>query len=158
PDIPGDHYRKIVQAIKQKTPDVHIHAFSPFEIWYGHKKRRMSVEDYLADLKAQGLGTIPGTAAEILDVEIRKRLTRNKLSAHQCVALIKAAHCAGLRSNSTIMYGHIDAPRHWAAHIALLRDIQKETGGFTEFVPLGFVHHNSPLYQTEARVRPGPTR
>lgn len=157
PDIPGDHYRNIVRAIKAEVPDIHIHAFSPFEIWYGHKKRRMSVEDFLEDLKAQGLGTIPGTAAEILDTEVRKRLTRNKLSAEQWVSIVKAAHRVGLRSTATIMYGHVDAPRHWAAHIALLREIQKETGGFTEFVPLGFVHYDSPLYRSESDVRPGPT-
>jgi FO synthase len=156
-DIPGDYYRKILQAVKTQVPDIHIHAFSPFEIWYGHKKRRMLVADYLADLKAQGLGTIPGTAAEILDTQVRKRLTRNKLSAEQWVSIIKTAHRIGLSSTATIMYGHVDAPRHWAAHIALLRAIQKETGGFTEFVPLGFVHYDSPLYREEAGVRPGPS-
>lgn len=158
PDIPGDHYRKLIQAVKAEVPRIHIHAFSPFEIWYGHKKRRMSVEAFLEDLKAQGLGTIPGTAAEILDTEVRKRLTRNKLSAEQWVSIVKAAHRVGLRSTATIMYGHVDAPKHWAAHIALLREIQKETGGFTEFVPLGFVHYDSPLYLSEKDVRPGPTR
>lgn len=157
PDIPGDHYRKIIQAIKSQVPDIHIHAFSPFEIWYGHKKRRMPVKDFLEDLKAQGLGTIPGTAAEILDTEVRKRLTRNKLSAEQWVSIVKTAHWVGLRSTSTIMYGHVDSPRHWAAHIALLREIQKETGGFTELVPLGFVHYDSPLYRSDPDVRPGPS-
>lgn len=157
PNIPGEYYRDLIRAIKAQAPDIHIHAFSPFEIWYGHKKRRMPVRDYLEDLKAQGLGTIPGTAAEILDTEIRKRLTRDKLSAEQWVSIVKAAHRVGLASTSTIMYGHIDAPRHWAAHIALLRDIQKETGGFTEFVPLGFVHYDSPLYLEEPDVRPGPS-
>lgn len=157
PNIPGDYYRDIVTAIRAKAPDVHIHAFSPFEIWYGHKKRRMSVEAYLRDLKEQGLGTVPGTAAEILDTDIRKRLTRNKLSAEDWVSIIKTAHQVGLRSTSTIMYGHVDAPHHWVAHMALLREIQKETGGFTEFVPLPYVHYDNPLFHEEADVRPGPT-
>src|SRR5699024_5516459 len=153
----GTYYRDIVRAIKAQIPEMHIHAFSPFEIWYGHRKRRMPVAEYLQDLKEQGLGTIPGTAAEILDKEIRKRLTRNKLSAEQWVSIVKTAHQVGLRSTATIMYGHIDAPRHWADHIALLREIQKETGGFTELVPLGFVHYESPLYLEEDDVRPGPS-
>lgn len=146
PDIGGTHYRDIVQAIKTRLPAMHIHAFSPFEIWYGSKKRRMSPQDFLADLKEAGLGSIPGTAAEILDTEVRKQLTRDKLSAAAWVDIVRAAHGVGLRSTSTMMYGHIDGPRHWAAHIDLLRSIQKETGGFTEFVPLGFVHSESPLF------------
>jgi FO synthase len=157
PNIPGEYYRDIVKAIRTQSPDTHIHAFSPFEIWYGHKKRRMSVEDYLRDLKEQGLGTIPGTAAEILDTDIRKRLTRNKLSTEAWVSIVKAAHRVGLRSTSTIMYGHIDSPKHWVAHMALLRDIQKETGGFTEFVPLPYVHYDNPLFREEDDARPGPT-
>lgn len=157
PNIPGEYYRDIVRAIKAQSPETHIHAFSPFEIWYGHKKRRMSVEDYLRDLKEQGLGTIPGTAAEILDTTIRKRLTRNKLSAEAWVSIVKSAHRVGLRSTSTIMYGHIDSPKHWVAHMALLRDIQKETGGFTEFVPLPYVHYDNELYREATDARPGPT-
>jgi len=125
---------------------MHIHAFSPFEIWYGSKKRRLSPADFLSELKQAGLGSIPGTAAEILDTEIRQQLTRDKLSARAWVDIIRAAHGVGLRSTSTIMYGHIDGPRHWAAHIDLLRTIQKDTGGITEFVPLGFVHSEAPLF------------
>ncbi len=157
PNIPGEYYRDIVSAIKAAAPNVHIHAFSPFEIKYGHRKRHMSVEDYLGELKASGLGTIPGTAAEILDTEVRKRLTRNKLTAAEWVTIVKAAHKVGLRSSSTIMYGHVDSPRHWVAHIALLRDIQKETGGFTEFVPLPYVHYDNPLFRESPDVRPGPS-
>jgi 7,8-didemethyl-8-hydroxy-5-deazariboflavin synthase CofH subunit len=157
PDIGGDHYRNILIAIKKEVPDIHIHAFSPFEIWYGSRKSRMSVEDFLTDLKEQGLGSIPGTAAEILDTEVRLRLTKNKLSAEEWVSIIRTAHKVGIPSTSTMMYGHVDSPRHWAAHIGLLRDIQKETGGFTEFVPLGFVHEDSPLYKSAPDVRPGPT-
>lgn len=156
PGIKGDHYRNILTAVKNQTPDMHIHAFSPFEIWYGSKLSKCSPEEFLADLKAHGLGSIPGTAAEILDVEIRKQLTQDKLSAGEWVDIIKAAHRVGLRSTATIMYGHIDKPGHWAAHIALIRDIQKETGGFTEFVPLGFIHYDSPLYRA-GNARPGPS-
>jgi 7,8-didemethyl-8-hydroxy-5-deazariboflavin synthase CofH subunit len=146
PDIPGTHYEAIVRAIKARTPQMHIHAFSPFEIWYGSKKKRMSASAFLAELKEAGLGSIPGTAAEILDTEVREQLTRNKLSAKAWIDIVRAAHGVGLRSTSTIMYGHIDGPRHWAAHIDLLRSIQKETRGFTEFVPLGFVHTEAPMY------------
>lgn len=157
PDLPGSYYRQIVRTIKAAVPDIHIHAFSPFEIYYGARKSRMSYADFLLDLKECGLGSIPGTAAEILDVEVRKILTKNKLSSQAWIDIIRAAHLVGLPSTSTMMYGHVDEPHHWAAHINLLRDIQKETGGFTEFVPLGFVHYESPLYLQDKRTRPGPT-
>ena len=158
PDLPGSHYRDIVKTIKRATPDIHLHAFSPFEIYYGAKKSRMSYADFLSDLKACGLDSVPGTAAEILDVEVRKILTKDKLSAKSWIDIIKVAHQVGLPSAATMMYGHVDQPHHWAAHMALLRDIQKETGGFTEFVPLGFVHYDSPLYLEDQRTRPGPTK
>ncbi|PIE15658.1 MAG: 7,8-didemethyl-8-hydroxy-5-deazariboflavin synthase subunit CofH [Rhodobacterales bacterium] len=158
PKMPGTYYRDIVLAIKKAFPDLHIHAFSPFEIWYGAAKTKMSYADFIADLKECGLGSLPGTAAEILDTEVRKRLTKNKLSTERWVEIIRAAHQAGVPTTATIMYGHIDGPQHWAAHIALLRDIQKETGGFTELVPLSFVHYDSPLYtENPDEVRPGPT-
>ncbi len=158
PKMPGTYYRDIVLAIKAELPDMHIHAFSPFEIWYGAAKTKMSYADFITDLKECGLGTMPGTAAEILDTEIRKQLTKDKLSAAKWVKIIRAAHHAGMRTTATIMYGHIDGPKHWAAHIALLRDIQKETHGFTELVPLSFVHSDSPLYLANpGHVRPGPT-
>ncbi|OMH39449.1 7,8-didemethyl-8-hydroxy-5-deazariboflavin synthase subunit CofH [Motiliproteus sp. MSK22-1] len=161
PNIDGDHYRNILKAIKQQVPDMHIHAFSPFEIWFGAHKSKMSVAEFIQDLINHGLGSMPGTAAEILDVEIRKQLTKDKLTTEQWVEIITTAHQLGLPTTATIMYGHIDEPRHWAAHIRLLRDIQKQTGGFTEFVPLGFVHYESPLYtqqrDNDMSVRPGPT-
>jgi FO synthase len=158
PKMPGTYYRDILLAIKAELPDMHIHAFSPFEIWYGAAKTKMSYADFITDLKECGLGSMPGTAAEILDTEVRKQLTKDKLSAAKWVEIIRAAHHAGVRSTATIMYGHIDGPKHWAAHIALLRDIQKETGGFTELVPLSFVHSDSPLYLANpGSVRPGPT-
>ncbi|SFR12390.1 5-amino-6-(D-ribitylamino)uracil--L-tyrosine 4-hydroxyphenyl transferase CofH [Poseidonocella sedimentorum] len=158
PKLPGSYYRDLILGIKAALPDMHIHAFSPFEIWYGASKSKMSYRDFLQDLKDCGLGSIPGTAAEILDTEVRQQLTKNKLSAERWVEIITTAHEVGIPTTATIMYGHVDGPEHWAAHIALLRDIQKKTGGFTELVPLSFVHTESPLY-TEApdRVRPGPT-
>ena len=157
PDLDWRHYRAIIEAIKSDLPDIHIHAFSPFEIWYGARQARMSYRDYLLDLKDAGLDSIPGTAAEILDTTIRRQLTRDKLSTEDWVTIVKTAHGVGLRSTATIMYGHIDQPAHWAAHLDLLRSIQKETGGFTELVPLGFVHHDSPLYHRRDDVRPGPS-
>ncbi|ETX05309.1 MAG: hypothetical protein ETSY2_23690 [Candidatus Entotheonella gemina] len=156
PRLGGNIYLNLIRTLKEVLPDLHIHAFSPFEIQYASQLLRKSPEDVLLELKDAGLGSIPGTAAEILDTEIRQILTKNKLSAEAWVDIIKTAHRIGLRSTSTIMYGHVDAPRHWAAHMALLRDIQRETGGFTEFVPLGFIHQNTRLY-AEGLARPGPT-
>lgn len=158
PKMSGTYYREILLAIKAKIPNMHIHAFSPFEIWYGSKKTKLSYRDFLIDLKECGLGSMPGTAAEILDTEVRQKLTKNKLSAEKWVEIIRTAHQVGIKTSATIMYGHVDGPKHWAAHIALLRDIQKETGGFTELVPLSFVHTDSPLYTNDPEnVRPGPT-
>ncbi len=158
PDMPGTVYREIICAIKAALPDLHIHAFSPFEIWYGARKCRMPYRAFLADLKTCGLGSMPGTAAEILDTDIRRLLTRNKLSAAEWVEIIRTAHQLGIPTSATIMYGHVDAPEHWAAHLALLRSIQDETGMFTELVPLSFVHHDSPLWRDNRdKVRPGPT-
>lgn len=159
PDIDADYYRDLIKAVKKRVPDIHIHAFSPFEIWYGSKKARLEPEAFLSELKALGLGTMPGTAAEILDTEIRKQLTKNKLTTDEWVRIVKAAHSVGVKTTSTIMYGHVDQPIHWANHLKLLRDIQKETGGFTEFVPLGFIHYETPLYNDNPdKVRPGPTQ
>ena len=158
PKIPGTYYREILMAIKKILPTMHIHAFSPFEIWYGAKKSRMSYADFLQDLKECGLGSMPGTAAEILDTKIRKKLTKNKLTTDQWIKIIKAAHHSGIPSTATIMYGHIDSPREWAIHLDILRRIQVETGGFTEFVPLSFVHYDSPLYlESPSLVRAGAT-
>lgn len=158
PKMPGTYYRDIVLAIKAELPDMDIHAFSPFEIWYGAAKRKMSYHDFIQDLKECGLGSMPGTAAEILDTEVRKLLTKDKLSAEKWVEIIRAAHGLKVPTTATIMYGHVDGPAHWAGHMGILRDIQKETGGFTELVPLSFVHTDSPLYtQNPDKVRPGPT-
>ena len=159
PKMDGNYYREIILSIKSKLPDMHIHAFSPFEIWYGSAKTKLSIVDFLSDLKECGLGSMPGTAAEILDTEIRYKLTKNKLSAEKWIEIIKTAHKIGIPTTSTIMYGHLDNPKHWASHLSIIREIQKETGGFTEFIPLSFVHSNSPLFirDTEKRVRPGPS-
>jgi FO synthase len=156
PRLGGDIYLRLLKRLKAVLPHLHIHAFSPFEIQYASQLLRKSPEDVLRELKDAGLGSIPGTAAEILDTEIRQILTKNKLSASAWVDIIKTAHRIGLPSTSTIMYGHVDAPRHWAAHMALLRDIQRDTGGFTEFVPLGFIYQKTRLY-AEGLARPGPT-
>ena len=158
PKLPGTYYRDILIAIKKVLPKIHIHAFSPFEIWYGAKKSRMSYADFLQDLRECGLGSMPGTAAEILDTRIRKKLTKDKLSANQWIEIIKTAHKSKIPSTATIMYGHIDSPKEWAIHLDILRRIQVETGGFTEFVPLSFVHYDSPLYlESPYEVRPGAT-
>ena len=158
PKMEGNYYRELVLAIKSALPDMHIHAFSPFEVWYGAVKSKLSYRDFLSDLKDCGLGSMPGTAAEILDTEVRQKLTKNKLSADCWEEIIRTAHDVGIPSTATIMYGHVDEPKHWAAHIALLREIQKDTGGFTELVPLSFVHTDSPLFlKNPSSVRPGPT-
>ena len=158
PDLDWRHYRRILEAIKTNVPDIHVHAFSPFEVWYGAKQARIPFRDYILDLKNAGLDSMPGTAAEILDKTIRQQLTRDKLSAEDWVAIIKTAHHVGMPTTATIMYGHIDKPAHWAAHLDLVRRIQEETGGFTEFVPLGFVHWESPLFHRRRDVRAGPSR
>ena len=158
PKMEGNYYRELVLAIKAALPEMHIHAFSPFEVWYGAVKSKLSYRDFLRDLKDCGLGSMPGTAAEILDTEVRQKLTKNKLSADCWEEIIRTAHDVGIPSTATIMYGHVDEPKHWAAHIALLRQIQKDTGGFTELVPLSFVHTDSPLFLNNPNsVRPGPT-
>jgi FO synthase len=161
PDLPSDYYRNLLIAIKKQVPQMHIHAFSPFEIFFGAQNSGMSYAEFIQDLIDHGLGSMPGTAAEILDVEIRKQLTRDKLTTEQWVEIISTAHSLGLSTTATIMYGHIDAPHHWSAHIALIREMQKKHGGFTEFVPLGFVHYESPLYtdrkKLKLNVRPGPS-
>jgi FO synthase len=156
PSLPGDFYFRILDAIKARTPNLHIHAFSPMEILNGSTRLGISFREFLEECRARGLGTIPGTAAEILDDEVRWVLTKGKLPSDTWEQIVKTAHGLGLRSSSTIMYGHVDAPPHWVAHIRRLARIQTETGGFTEFVPLPFVHQNSPIYLA-GKARPGPS-
>jgi 7,8-didemethyl-8-hydroxy-5-deazariboflavin synthase CofH subunit len=154
--LPSFYYRDILRAVKSAVPDMHIHAFSPMEIVYGVELTGMPLADYLAMLRDNGLGTLPGTAAEILDDEIREVLSRNKLSTAQWIDVIRTAHQCGIRTTSTMMYGHTETTDHWVRQMLLLREIQNETGGFTEFVPLGFVHQNTLLFQ-QGLARSGPT-
>jgi 7,8-didemethyl-8-hydroxy-5-deazariboflavin synthase CofH subunit len=155
-DLPPFHYRDILRAVKQAVPGMHIHAFSPMEIVYGVELTGMALRDYLCMLRDNGLDTLPGTAAEVLDDEVRFVLSRNKVSTAQWTEVIRTAHRCGIQSTSTLMYGHVETPVHWVNQLLLLREIQAETGGFTEFVPLGFVHQNTLLFQ-QGLARPGPT-
>jgi FO synthase subunit 2 len=150
------YYRDILRVVKKAVPAMHIHAFSPMEIVYGVELTGMPLTDYLSMLKDNGLGTLPGTAAEILDDDVRFVLSRNKLSTAQWKEVIRTAHLCGIRTTSTLMYGHVETTEHWVKQLLLLREIQQETGGFTEFVPLGFVHQNTLLFQ-QGLSRPGPT-
>ena len=156
PEYTGDTYLAILAAVKRAAPDMHVHAFSPLEVWQGAKTLRMGLDDYLATLKAAGLGSLPGTAAEILDDEIRQVICPDKINTHQWLSVMAAAHRAGLGSTATIMYGHVEQPKHWARHLLRIRHLQAETGGFTEFVPLPFVHMEAPMY-LKGRARRGPT-
>ncbi|MFC7956883.1 bifunctional FO biosynthesis protein CofGH [Rhodococcoides kroppenstedtii] len=157
PELPVTGYADLVRAVKARVPSMHVHAFSPMEIVNGASRGGQSVEDWLIALREAGLDTIPGTAAEILDDEVRWVLTKGKLPARTWVDVVSTAHRVGLKSSSTMMYGHVDNPSHWVGHLNVLKGIQDRTGGFTEFVPLPFVHQSSPLYLAGAS-RPGPTQ
>jgi len=154
--LPAFYYRDILRAVKAVVPSMHIHAFSPMEIVYGVELTGMQLRDYLCMLRDNGLGTLPGTAAEILDDQVRHVLSRNKLSTNQWQEVIRCAHACGIRTTSTLMYGHVETPEHWVNQLLFLREIQDETGGFTEFVPLGFVHQNTLLFH-QGLARSGPT-
>ncbi|MFE7542199.1 bifunctional FO biosynthesis protein CofGH [Streptomyces platensis] len=156
PDLPGTAYFDIARAVKERVPGMHVHAFSPMEVVNGATRTGLSVREWLSQAKAAGLDSIPGTAAEILDDEVRWILTKGKLPTATWVEVIKTAHELGIRSSSTMMYGHVDQPRHWLGHLRLLAEIQQETGGFTEFVTLPFIHTNAPVYLAGI-ARPGPT-
>ncbi|MFD7011720.1 bifunctional FO biosynthesis protein CofGH [Rhodococcus jostii] len=156
PELPVTGYADLVRAVKARVPSMHVHAFSPMEIVNGASRGGQSIREWLTELHAAGLDTIPGTAAEILDDEVRWVLTKGKLPAAEWIEVVTTAHEVGLRSSSTMMYGHVDNPSHWVGHMNVLKKIQDKTGGFTEFVPLPFVHHSSPLYLAGAS-RPGPT-
>src|SRR5438094_6216759 len=156
-DLDGFFYRDLLRAIKHALPSMHVHAFSPMEIDYGVLKTGMPLRDYLQMMKDEGLGSIPGTAAEILDDRIRQQLSPNKLPVARWVEIISTAHELGIPTTSTIMYGHVEEPADWVRHLFLLRSIQKHTGGFTEFVPLGFIHQNTRLFK-HGGARPGALR
>jgi FO synthase len=146
PKLPRTAYADLIRAVKQRVPGMHVHAFSPMEIVTGAAKAGVSVRDWLTELREAGLDTIPGTAAEILDDEVRWVLTKGKLPAATWVEVVSTAHELGIRSSATMMYGHVDHPRHWLGHFRVLAGIQDRTGGFTEFVALPFVHQNAPIY------------
>jgi 7,8-didemethyl-8-hydroxy-5-deazariboflavin synthase CofH subunit len=159
PKLDGRFYIDLCRAIKHELPDLHIHAFSPEEILYGVTRSGLSIAEYLGELKAVGLGTLPGTSAEILDDEVRDVISKGRISTRQWLEVITTAHHLGIRTTSTIMYGHVEQPTHWVRHMALLRDVQKDTGGFTEFVPLSLIHQEAPMYRRSLvpGVRPGAT-
>jgi FO synthase len=156
PEYTGATYLAICRAIKSALPQMHVHAFSPLEVWQGAKTLGRSLGDFLRELKAAGLGSLPGTAAEILDDEVRAVICPDKIKTAEWLEVMAAAHGAGLRSTATIMYGHVEKPLHWARHLLRLRHLQAETGGFTEFVPLPFVPMETPIY-LKGRARRGPT-
>ncbi len=156
PRYTGETYLDIVRAIKAAVPGMHVHAFSPLEIWQGAKTLGVAVQEFLRTLKSAGLGSLPGTAAEILDDEVRRIICPDKITTDEWLAVMAAAHDAGLRTTATIMFGHVDKPVHWARHILRVRDLQQRSGGFTEFVPLPFVPMAAPLY-LKGKSRPGPT-
>ena len=159
PKLDGSYYIDLCRAIQAALPEMHLHAFSPEEVLYGSTRSGLPIPEYLAALKRAGLGTLPGTSAEILDQEIRDIIARGRITVAQWVEVITSAHAQGIRTTSTIMYGHVERPEHWVRHMDLLRSIQKETGGFTEFVPLSLIHQEAPMYRRGLvpGVRPGAT-
>ena len=156
PDFTGDFYITVLESIKEAVPGIHVHGFTPLEVWQGAETLGISVREFLTMLRDAGLGTLPGTAAEILDDRVREHLCPDKIRTAQWADVMLTAHDLGLRSTATMMFGHIDDPAAWANHIETLRVIQRTTGGFTEFVPLPFVHMGAPIYLRGA-ARPGPT-
>ncbi len=156
PDFDAHHYERLIRAVKAATPRIHIHGFSPMEIYYGALRADLSIEETLRMLKDAGLGSMPGTAAEIFSEEVRRELCPNKVATRLWIEIVKTAHRLGIPSTSTMMYGHIEDAEDCVEHLALLREIQKETNGFTEFVPLTFIHPRAPIF-LEGRSRPGAT-
>ena len=156
PGFDGDYYASVVRAINDAVPDLHVHAFSALEIWQGAATLGVPLRGYLERLRENGLASLPGTAAEVLDDEVRAVICPDKISTAQWLEVHRTAHQVGLRSNNTIMFGHVDGPRNWARHLLAVRTLQRETGGFTEFVPLPFVHMEAPMY-LKGRARKGPT-
>src|SRR5476649_228291 len=156
PEYTGQHYLDVFRAVREAIPGMHVHAFSPLEVWHGATTLKRSIPDYLAELRDAGLGSLPGTAAEVLDDEVRDILCPDKVSTQQWLDIMRAAHGAGLRTTATIMFGHVDQPKHWARHLLRLRDLQKDTGGFTELVPLPFVAAEAPI-ALKGQARMGPT-
>lgn len=156
PEYTGETYLRIVRATKEAVPQIHVHAFSPLEVAQGAETLGVPITEFLIRLKEAGLGTLPGTAAEVLDDEVRKTLCPDKLTTDKWLSVVEKAHRVGFKTTSTIMYGHIDGPRNWARHLIRLRELQRKTGGITEFVPLPFVHMEAPIY-LKGKARSGPT-
>jgi len=156
PEYTGQTYLDILESIKSVTPDMHVHAFSPLEVWQGAKTLGISLRDFLTRLKEAGLSSLPGTAAEVLDDEVRAVICADKVNTREWLEVIETAHQVGLRTTSTIMFGHVDRPIHWARHLLHVRDLQMRTGGITEFVPLPFVAQESPMF-LKGNARMGPT-
>ena len=159
PQMEGDLYIKLCEAIKEELPDIHVHGFSPEEVLYGSVRSRCSIRDYLVGLRDAGVGSLPGTSAEILDQELRDRISPGRITVQQWTEVITTAHDLGIPTTSTVMYGHVETNEHVARHLATIRDIQKATGGFTEFVPLSFVYSEAPMYNRGLveGVRTGPS-
>jgi FO synthase len=157
PDLPGTAYFEIASEVKRRCPDLHVHAFSPMEVVNGASRTGLPIREWLIRAKEAGLDSLPGTAAEILDDDVRWVLTKGKLPASVWIEVISTAHELGLRTSSTMMYGHVDTPAHWVGHLRVIRSLQERTGGFTEFVLLPFIHENAPIYLA-GLARPGPTR
>jgi FO synthase len=156
PELPGTTYADIARAVTEAEPSLHIHAFSPMEVMNGVSRTGLSVREFLQSLKEAGVDSLPGTAAEILDDDVRWILTKGKLPTSQWIEVVSTAHDVGLPTTATMMYGHVDQPKHWVQHLKVIADLQRRTGGFTEFVPLPFVHQSSPIYLAGV-ARPGPT-
>ncbi|GAA0216057.1 bifunctional FO biosynthesis protein CofGH [Actinomadura nitritigenes] len=156
PDLPGTAYFDLAREVKRRAPGIHLHSYSPMEVVNGASRTDLSIREWLEAAKEAGVDSLPGTAAEILDDDVRWVLTKGKLPTDQWVEVVTTAHEIGIPTTSTMMYGHVDTPAHWVAHLKLLRSIQERTGGFSEFVLLPFVHHNSPIYLA-GLARPGPT-
>jgi len=156
PDYDGETYINICRTVKQAAPGIHVHAFSPLEVWQGAHTLQMSISEFLAELKGAGLGSLPGTAAEILDDEVRALICPDKISTAEWLEVMRSAHALDLRTTATIMFGHVDQPSHWARHLLRIRELQAATGGFTEFVPLPFVPMETPIYR-KGGSRRGPT-
>jgi FO synthase len=156
PAFTGDYYVELCAAIKRELPDLHVHAFSALEVWQGAATLGAPLRQYLEALREVGLASLPGTAAEILDDEVRRVICPDKVTTGQWLHVHETAHAVGLRSTATIMFGHVESPRSWARHLIAVRDLQKRTGGFTELVPLPFVHMEAPIY-LKGRARRGPT-
>jgi len=159
PKMDGDFYIRLTRTLKDAIPEIHLHGFSPEEVLYGAVRSGRSIREYLVELRAAGVGSLPGTAAEILDDEVRDRISPGRIRTAQWIDVITAAHALGIPTTSTMMYGHAETSRHQARHLILLRDLQRRSGGFTEFVPLSFIHTEAPMWRKQLvpGLRPGPT-